>query len=165
MAESTVVKTYRDGTILLEDGAGTPLSYTCTYEQGNFTFADPKTNRTTVRDRGAIVGLRQGDAQTKTFSFSVHMREFTNAAADGTLIDFIDQAGKYAYFTSTAGSAYEQKLCKVTLTVEGTDFSDGADHTLVLNNCFLSWDFAEGETNVINVAGEVYGTYTKTGPS
>lgn len=165
MAESTVTKTFRDGTILLEDGTGTPLAYTVTYEQGNFTHANAADARTVVRDRGVIVGLRKGDQQVKSFSFSVHFREFKNASGDGTLIDFIEQTNAYSAFVSVAGSAYEQKLSKCTFTKEGTDFSDGADHVLTINNCFLDWDYAEGETDVINVTGEVYGTTTRTGPA
>lgn len=165
MAESTVVKNFRDGTILLEDGTGTPLAYTVTYEQGNFTFANSEAARVTVRDRGVIAGLRKGDDQVKSFSFSVHFREFKNASGDGTLIDFIKQTNAFSAFVSTAGAAYEQKLSKCTFTVEGTDFSDGADHVLILNDCFLDYDMAEGETNVINVTGEVYGATSRTGPS
>lgn len=165
MAESNAVKSYRLGTILLEDGTTpTALSYTVTIEEGNFTFADPKDNRTIVRDRGAIVGLIAGDEQIKSGSFSAHFREFTNAVADGTLIDFIENTGAYAAAVTTGGIESKLILKKITFTVEGTNCGDAADHVLTLNDVFLVWDFAEGETDVINVTFEVYGTVTRTGP-
>jgi hypothetical protein len=165
MAESNVVKTRRDATIRLDDGTGTPLTYTVTIEEGTYQYTPGKPDRIVVRDRHAIAGLRKGADPIGQASFSVHFREFTNAALDGTLIDFLEQRSKFASFISTASSAYEFKLFDLIYTVEGTDHGDAADHEETLTDCFGDWDFGEGDLDVVNVTIEVYGTHTETGPA
>ena len=39
MAISSVVKNFRDGTLLFEDGTGTPLALTVQYDEGNFSLS------------------------------------------------------------------------------------------------------------------------------
>ena len=62
MADSTVVATRRDGTITLTDGAAS--SYTVSFEVGDFSYSEPKADRVVIRDRGAIVELRDRDWET-----------------------------------------------------------------------------------------------------
>lgn len=164
MPESTVAKSLRDGSITIEDGSGTPLSYSVAYENGDFSGSFPKADRVVIRDRHTIAGLRKGPDPVPTFSFSVHMREFADAASD-TIVDVIERSGTWSASTSTAGDAYEQYLYDVTLTVEGTDHNDTADHTVKFSDVLLTWDFAEGDPDSITVSGECYGGVTRTGPA
>lgn len=164
MAESTVVKVKKDGTLTITDATATPLSYTVAYENGDVQISQPKWSSTTIRDRGAIVGQRRADQQEGTISFSVHMREFTNGSS-ATLIDVIEKAGAWSAAVSVGASAYEDFMVDVALAVEGTDFSDSADHTITLNTCRLEWSFSEGDPNVINVTGTFYEGVTRTGPA
>jgi hypothetical protein len=60
MAESTIVKVPRDGTIVLKDNGGAN-SYTVAYEDGNVSFGRQKAERIVIRDRGSIVASRKGD--------------------------------------------------------------------------------------------------------
>ena len=162
MAVSTAVKVRRDGTITLTDGAANSLIIT--YEDGNFSANTLGANedRVVVRDRGTIVGLRKGDDQVGTLSWSVHFREFTNNTSS-ILLDFINGDAGSSALTSTGGSGFEQFLCTVTMEIEGTDMGDAADGSAIFAKVLLTADFSEGDPDVLNVQGEVYGGVTYTG--
>ncbi len=164
MAASTVVKVRRDGTLKLQDGAGSPVTLEIDYEDGNFSadLLGADADRIVIRDRGTIVGLRSGDDQVGSLSFSVHMREFANQGA-ATLIDFCNGLSAGSALTSTGGSGYEPFLCTVMMEVEGTDHGDNADGVCNFLKVLLTADFSEGDPNVINVSGEVYGGIQRGG--
>ena len=164
MAESTVAKVRKDGIITINDGTATPYTYTVAYEDGDFQASWPKRDSIAIRDRGTIVGERYGDQALGTLSFTVHMREFTDAAA-ATIIDVIDRLGTWAAYVTTGGTGYESFMHGVTMSCEGTDYGDSVDHTLVFSKVKLSWAFAEGDPNKISVTGEVWAAPTKTGPA
>jgi len=164
MAEPTTVKVRRDGTIALADNAGFGggNTYTVAYENGDGSLSQPKADRIVIRDRGVIAGLRKGDDAVGSFSFSVHMRSFTDANI--TLIDALDFINGASGWTSSGGTGYEQKLLSAKITVEGTDHGDSTDHTATASKVLFEWTFDEGDPDVINVTGEIYGgTLTLTG--
>jgi hypothetical protein len=165
MAESTVVKVRRDGTITILDGAGSPLSYTVAYENGDLSYAEDKAGRIVIRDRGTIVGLRAGDDPVQSLSFSVHLRAFAITATNATLIDVIQRTGAWVAATSTGGTGFEQFLVTVKITVEGTDQGDSADHVATFAKVLLTYDVKEGDPDTLNVKGEIYGGITRTGPA
>jgi hypothetical protein len=78
------------------------------------------------------------------------------------LPDIIRRQGSYAAAVSTLGSSADVYTLKLTLTVEGTDFGDASDHTIVLNDCECSVDFAEGDPNSFTINFTVYGTVSMT---
>ena len=164
MAASTVVKVRRDGKIRLQDGAGSPVTLEIDYEDGNFSadLLGADADRIVIRDRGSIVGLRSGDDQVGSLSFSVHMREFSNQGA-ATLIDFCNGTAAGSALTSTGGSGFTPFLCTVMMDIEGTDHGDNADGACIFNKVLLTADFSEGDPNVINVSGEVYGVIQRSG--
>ena len=161
MAASVAVKVKRDGVLTLTDGAA--ASYTVAYENGNVSFdGGAKASRVVIMDRGTIVGLRKGDDPVPTLTFDVHMRDFTDGSAL-SLINFLDKTGAASGQTSVGGSAYEQYMIDVTLTIEGTDLGDTADHSAKANTCLCTWSFAEGDPDTISVSCEVYEGFTFTG--
>tara|TARA_R100000808_G_scaffold7939_1_gene22749 strand:- start:3524 stop:4015 length:492 start_codon:yes stop_codon:yes gene_type:complete len=161
MAASVAVKVKRDGTLSLADGGGN--TYTVAYENGNVSFdGGAKASRVVIMDRGTIVGLRKGDDPVPTLTFDVHMRDFTDGSATA-LVDFLDKTGSASGNTSVGGSAYEQYMIDVTLTIEGTDLGDSADASAKANTCLATWSFAEGDPNTISVSCEVYEGFTFTG--
>jgi hypothetical protein len=164
MALSSVVKNFRDGTILIQDGTGTPLALTVSYEQGNFAISGlkKKQNETvTYLDRGELGSVRHTSRIFPTGSFSAHMTELSDAT-NQVLPDIIRRQGSYAAAVSTLGSSADVYTLKLTLTVEGTDFGDASDHTIVLNDCECSVDFAEGDPNSFTINFTVYGTVSMT---
>lgn len=164
MAVSSVVKNFRDGTILIEDGTGTPLAVTVQYEAGDFSISglnQSNTEATTYLDRGELGSVRKTSRTFPTFSFSAHMTDLSDNT-DKLLWDAVNKTGAFASAVSTGGTASDVYMLKVTFTVEGSNFGDSADHVLVLNNCHLSIDFAEGDPNSFTLNGTVYGAITAT---
>jgi hypothetical protein len=162
MALSTRVKNFRNGTLVIKDGTGTPLSMTAVYEDGDLGFDIDKAARIVVRDRGVIVGAIKGDDPVQSGSFTVDMLEFLNTGA-ATIIDVIEKTGAWAAAISTGGNAYEFFTHTLEFTDEGTDFGDTADAKITFAKCILTWGFKEGERNKISVKFEVYDVVTRTG--
>lgn len=163
MAISSVVKNFRDGTIQLADGTGTPISLTVQYEAGDFSISgltESNTEVTTYLDRGDLGSVRKTNRTFPTFSFTAHMTDLSDAT-NKTLWDAVNKTGAFASAVSTISGSDVYGLT-VTLAVEGTNFSDPTDHTLSMVGCHLSIDFAEGDPNTFTLNGTVYGAITAT---
>lgn len=165
MAETTVIKTKCDGTIVLSDGTSpSPLTYTVALEAGDLSVTPLRFAYTDLYDRCELVGSRKTGVEPGSISFSVHMRQFTGGT-DGSIIDFIEGTGAYSARVSTDSGEFEGNVLKVAYTAEGTDHGDSADHVLTFPKCRLFWDFAEGEPNTVNITGTILAAPTITGPS
>lgn len=161
MAVSTVVKTKCDGTILIEDNGGTN-SLTVAFETGDLSIDIPGRTVNVFLDRGkfgSTPSLRFGDDQAVTFSFSAHFRHASDAT-QGTLTDIISNGGHFAStWVSRGGANAEVKTVQVTFTIEGTDHGDSADHTIVMDHCFITGSVAEGDPNTLTINGTAYIQY------
>ena len=82
-------------------------------------------------------------------------------ATDGTLVDFILQQNSYSGNISTLTGS-DVYAVKVTLTVEGTDLGDTADHTIVMDDVHFTMAIAEGEPDTVTLSGTVYGSVVMT---
>ena len=165
MAYSTIPKVRRDGTIILNDGTGSPITLTVAYEEGNFSFDVPVEDQTVIRDRSVIAAVRKGDEQPITGSFSFFFRAFTDAAVGGVR-DFITKTGAYSGNTSTGatGTPYVEHYCvDIKFQVEGTDLGDSADHSATLSRCVCSLSFAEGDPDTYSLSFTCYGGVVYTG--
>jgi len=156
MAESTIVTVPRDGTIKITNGDAT--TYTVSYESGDFSANLDLAERIVVYDRTAIVGLRAGNDPVPSISFSVHMRELMNASAN-TLLDFIYGTNGSAA-TSVGGTGFEQFLCTVEFE-KSTAALSGSNTKATFNKVLLTASISEGQPDVINVTGEVYGSIVR----
>jgi hypothetical protein len=164
MAISSVVKNFRDGTILIEYGTGTPLAVTVQFEAGDFSLSglnQGNVEATTYLDRGELGSVRKTSRTFPTFTFSAHMTDLSDAT-DKLIWDAVNKTGAFASAVSTGGTASDVYMLKVTLTIEGTNFGDAADHVIIMNNCHLAIDFAEGDPNSFTLNGTVYGAITAT---
>lgn len=164
MAASTVVKNFTDGIIKVEDGTGSPLSYTCLFDEGNLTVSgltQQLNEVATYESRGALKSVRHTARTYPSGSFSVMLTDITDGS-DATLIDILLKQGAYAAGISTLGANADVYAVKITLTVEGTDHGDSADHTIVMDDAACSVDLAEGDPNTVTVNFTVYGTVTMT---
>jgi hypothetical protein len=165
MADSSVVATRRDGKITITDGAAS--SYEVTFEVGDFSAAEPGADRVVIRDRGRIVGLREGDEPVITFSFSVHMRSLTDTTADN-LLDRLYNRGFHsgAPLTGTGGDGFEQFLQTVSFEADTSAVGSGKVYTATYSKCYMEVsslsESADG--NTIEISGECYGgvAYTQT---
>jgi hypothetical protein len=164
MAASSLVKTKRDGTITIIDGTSpTPNEYTVSFEVGDFSYSEEKADRTVIRDRGAIVGLRAGDDPVITASFSVHLRDLHNTTAD-VLLDFLYNRG-YASSTtsvaSTGGTGFEQYLVNIKFTIDANSVDSGeAVQSVTFAKCLCVYSLSEGDPDSLEISAECYGGLT-----
>jgi hypothetical protein len=164
MAASTVVKNFTDGTILVADGTGTPLTHTDNFTQGNLTINGLSQTLNEIAKyecRGSFKSARHTNRTYPTGSFSLMMTDVSDAT-DSTLIDLLLAQNSRSAAVSTLGANAEVYAVDITLTIEGTDHGDSADHTFVMTDCVCTVDVAEGDPNVITVNFEVLGTVTMT---
>ena len=155
MADSSVVATRRDGTITITDGAA--ASYIVSFEVGDFSFSEPNAERVVIRDRGAIVGLREGDDPVINFSFSVHMRSLTDSSADNLLDRLYNRGAHAGTLVSTGTAGFEQFLQTVEFKADTSGIS-GKTYTATFSKCLLEMgsfrESADGDS--IEVTGECY---------
>ncbi len=164
MAQSTVIKNFRDGTLTFADNTGTPLTLPIVYEAGDFSIDNLNeglVETTAYLDRGEFATLRKTNRVFPSFSFTAHMTDISDAT-DKLLYDLARKTGAFASAVSTLGANADAMTYKLTFTVEGTNFGDSADHTMILNDCRITLSFSEGDPNSFSVAGIVYGAITAT---
>jgi hypothetical protein len=164
MAQSTVIKNFRDGTLTFTDNTGTPLSLTIVYEAGDFSIDNLNeglVETTAYLDRGEFATLRKTNRVFPSFNFTAHMTDLSDAT-DKLLYDLVRKTGAWAAAVSTLGANADAMTYKLTWTCEGTNYGDSADHTLVMNDCRITLSISEGDPNSFSVSGIVYGTITAT---
>lgn len=158
MAYSTAPKVRRDGVIKLRDGTTpTPVSLTVSYEEGNFSFDQTKSDRIVIRDRGTIGSVRRGDDQPITGSFTIYMRQFTSASA-GSVLDFINKTGSYSSNVSSSSSvSTDEYAINIIFEVDGDAVGDDDGDTIAtFDTCICLASFSEGDPNQITVSFECY---------
>jgi hypothetical protein len=164
MAQSTVIKNFRDGTLVFADNTGTPITLAIQYEAGDFSIDNLNeglVETTAYLDRGEFATLRKTNRLFPSFSFSAHMTDLSDNS-DKLLYDLARKTGTFSAAVSTLGANADAMTYKLTFTVEGTNFGDPADHTMILNDCRITLSFSEGDPNSFSVAGIVYGAITAT---
>lgn len=173
MALSTVTKNLNDGSITLADGTGTPVTLSVPVTVGDLAVSALRAASGITGENNAVVAyetrgkldtVRHTAREYPSGSFSVHFREFTNATS-GAVLDFIRKANGYSANVSTLASSADVYTIQITLTVKGTDHDDGADHTIVLDDCACVADFAEGDPSTLTIGYVCYGSVTVTGPT
>ena len=164
MAHSTVVKNFRDGSLSIADGAGSPATHTVQFEAGDFSISGLVAGQkelATYLDRGDLASIRHTNTSFVSGSFSMHMTDVSSGGYS-TAVDLMLKQGSHASAVSTLGANAEVYAVKLTLTIEESDHSGGDDHTIVLDDCVCSVDMAEGDGNSISVSFTCYGAITLT---
>ena len=168
MAHSTVVKNFRDGTLSIADGAGSPATHTVQFEAGDFSISG-LTSETSAKQYEIATYMDRGDLQsirrtTQTFvsgSFTMHLVDLSDGSYS-TAMDLILKRGSHASAVSTLGATADVYAVKLTLTVEESDHTGDADHTIILDDCVCSVDVAEGDPGSISISFTCYGTVEVT---
>jgi len=164
MAQSTVIKNFRDGTLTFSDNTGTPLTLAIQYEAGDFSIDNLNeglVETTAYLDRGEFATLRKTNRVFPSFSFTAHMTDLSDAT-DKLLYDLARKTGAWTAAVSTLGANADAMTYKLTWACEGTNFGDTADHTLVMDSCRITLSISEGDPNSFSVSGIVYGAITAT---
>ena len=164
MSASQVIKNFTDGSIRVDDGTGTPLTYTCAFDEGNLSItglAQQLSEIATYESRGTLKSVRHTARTYPSGSFSVMLTDVTDGS-DATLIDILLKQGAYAAGVSTLGANADVYAVKITLTVDGTIHGDSANHTFVMDDAHCTVDVSEGDPNTVTVNFTVYGAVTMT---
>lgn len=164
MALSTVVKNFRDGSLVIKDAtAVTPLDVTVTYENGDFSLqglSEGQKEVTAYQSRGALSSLRYTNQTFPTLSFTAQMTEFSDATNEN-MLDMVLKQNAFSAAVSTYSTATDAVFTlNLAFTVEGSDHGDSADHSVTLDDVRCTIDFAEGDPNTFTINGTVYGTIT-----
>ena len=164
MAHSTVIKNFRDGTLTIADGAGSPATHTVAFEAGDFSATGMNADQydvATYMDRGDFASIRK---TTRTFvsgSFTMHLVDLSDAAYS-TATDLLLKKGSHSSAVSTLGANADVYAVKLTLAIEESDHSGGDDHSIALDDCVCSVDVSEGDPGSISISFTCYGTITIT---
>ena len=161
MAESTIVKTKRDGTIKFSDN-GAVSEYTVKYEAGDLNLSIPGPTVISPLDRGSLgspPSLRYSDDAPITGSFTAMLRDLGDATYT-TLSEIITQTGDVGdNWVSTMGADGEVFTLDLEWTIEGTDHGDLTDHVLSLSHCVVSGSLSEGDPDQISISFTSYSVY------
>ena len=160
MAASNIIKHSHDpGSIVLNDGTGTPLTLTVRFDNGDFSVGTLQSGLRAIvayKQRGKTVALRLGDPEYPQLSFSCFVSDLSEPLG-GTIQDWIAKRAPFAARVSTSTAIGDADTSDVIVTFEGTAFGDGSDQTYTCEDVALSYDFASGEPNKISITGVVYG--------
>jgi hypothetical protein len=162
MASSNVVKNFTDGTITLKDGTGTPISVTARFTEGDLAIdrLQEQLNEVVAYEaRGVLTSVRHTSRFYPKITFSAQMSEFTSVTANN-LADAILKNGAFAAALSTLGTAADVYTLTITISVEGSNFGDSADHTATFADCHCQIAFAEGDPNKWTISATCYGAIT-----
>lgn len=161
MPETTVVRTKRDGQILLAD-AGSVRTYTVSYEPGDFSFTIPGEAVNLFLDRGVIgatPSIRYGDEAPMTLAFSAFMRGLGDpVGAYATLLDIgVRAAGGYVLtnWVSTLGANSDVFTISVTFTLDGSPFGE-ADQSYLFPFVVFRANGKEGDPGTVDCSGTSY---------
>lgn len=163
MAESTVVRTKRDGIITRSSSGGT-YTYVHAYEPGDLQISVPNYTVNLFLDRGEIgstPSIRKGDDQPMTLQWSAYLRDIADLAASKTYTTPLDLAWRFASgyaatnWTSTLGSNSDVPTETIAFTVDGSAFGE-ADKTLTFPYCFVTANLAEGDPNTVTQSATSY---------
>lgn len=161
MAESTICKTKRDGTLTILDNGGAN-SHVIAFEAGDLNINIPGPAENVFLDRGQFGStpcIRYGDDQPITGTFTAHLRDVSDAT-DVTLFEFIADSGQVnTGWTSTLGANAEVAVYTIRFDIEGTDHGDAADHRIECNFCKISGSVAEGDPSTISISFTSYDVY------
>ena len=167
-AASNYVKNSIHGAITLADGTVTPVTLASSYDKGDLQLANlgaVLNDLVHVTRRGKYVSSAHGARRFPTVSFSAFATNLvgSSSTAPGSILEFLTGKGAYSANISTLGSGRPMAV-KITLTIEGSNFGDTADETIVLNNVLIeSVSFAEAEDgNTLSFEGTVLGSVAIT---
>lgn len=158
MSQSSVIKNFRDGTIVGKDATGTPITHTFTYDPGDVAVAGLGADMYEILKylvRGELASVRKGNRRFGTVSFTAYQTDMTEGP-----MALIMKSGTFSSGVSTLGANADVWAFTLTFTIEGTAFGDAHDHIITMTDCVGTADFAEGDPNAFKIQAEILGTIT-----
>ena len=150
----------RDGSLVINDGTGVPISITVQFDTGDFAISGLKAKLAETNPyetRGLLRTVRHTTRSYPTGSFSCMMADLSEATV-GTVADAILKNGAFSAAVSTLGANAGVYTLQLVFTCEGTDHGDASDATFTMNDCECSIDFSEGDPDQFSISFTVYGS-------
>jgi hypothetical protein len=154
----------KDGSIVITDATGTPLSLTILYEDGDLQvqgLMSDQMRKEEFKTRGIPYAVREVERMSIPFTFTCHA---TGIIGDGSTAlpgDALLKLGAWASATSKAsaaqGGAY---LLQLAWTGERSNFGATADSSITLKYCSFEVDFAEGIPGKLSIKGTAHALST-----
>lgn len=164
MSLSTTVKTTGDGSLILSDGTGTPLTLAVRFSNGDVNvggLTNSLRDVTTIVARQKTIGLRKGAPVYPTIAFSCYLTDLGEATS-GTILNWEGKTSPYASRIKTH-SIGDLDTYNVKLTIEGTDHGDAADQSINCKDVHGTWTFTEEDGgNKAAFSGVIYGDVVLT---
>jgi len=164
MALSTTIKTTGDGSLLLSDGTGTPLTLAVRFSNGDVNIGgltNSLRDVTTIVARQKTIGLRKGAPVYPTVAFSCFLSDLGEATS-GTIFNWEAKTTPYASRVKTH-SIGDLDTYDIKLTIEGSDHGDAADQSINMKDCHGTWTFTEEDGgNKAAFSGVIYGNVVLT---
>jgi hypothetical protein len=148
----------KDGSLTFYDGAGTPLSSTLLYEDGDLQVSGFMHGQMSVQEfksRGMTYALRQVESQNLEVQFSAHLVGLTDAT-DFTIMDVVRRQGTWASATSTSAGKGNVFTVKAVFSADTTAIGATTDASLTLYYLHLTADLSEGAPGKISLKGTAY---------
>lgn len=161
-APSSQPKTGLKGKITFIDGTGSPVTHDVAFSRGDERvgpLSEDLNEPVIIMARGGIIGFTRGGPRPPTISFSCYVGNVVgdDDVSPGSPLEFIFRKGAYDGNVSTLGASRKSAV-DVQITVEGTDWGDSADETLVCENVVFDVDFGVAmDGNTLSFSGTVLG--------
>lgn len=153
MAESTVPRTKRDITWVIQDAAAAH-TYTPPVVPGNFAYTAGLYDIVRILDNGSLYGVRKGDDVALTCSFGTFLTDI-GSATDATMPDICEERGYVdTTWVSTTANLSDVDTYDLVATIDGT-LAGESDKTLTFDDLVFRGAFA----------GEYPATYDVTAES
>lgn len=175
MAESTIVKTNKDGVLTfaaLGGGAYSPttgaiigaaLEYTVAFEAGDVQIDLPSRSVSNFKDRGRITNppsIRYGDDEEGSLSFTAYLRDLSDAAA-ATLADILASlagnpsglvGSSWESTRASAPGAGDAEVFSLAVKLTLTNAGDATDkHAMAFNYVTGSGSIADGDPSTLSL--------------
>lgn len=149
-----------DGSLVLTDGTGSPVTLTVPYDNGNLKIdeiAEADNDVQAFRDRNGVYAVRKtGKKTSQKLTFTADLVGATDATV-ANLLDFIRRANKYSGNTSTLPTSAGDAYCmKVKWAFERTTFGASQDGYFEYKYAHLSASVEEGLPSKLNVSVEAF---------
>lgn len=138
MAVSAIAAVYREVSVQLRDGTGTPVTLTPPKRLASLVLDQSPGVYVWVKAQGVYVGRKKTEDALLTFTLRFVFTELTNASA-GMVADFANFRGFYSANVSTTGPEFDGKSIDVVVTIDKTsgDKDDNANAVITYSDCFL----------------------------
>lgn len=149
----------RDGALVASDGAGSPLTSTLLYTDGDLKIseiAQGNWETQVFEDRGTPYSIRGVKKKTLKVSFTCHA---VNTVGANSFLEVIRKTGTWASATSTIATSaggYEIHTVQLVWTGERSNFGASADSSFTLKKVRLTAGFSEGTPGTLSFEGEAY---------